>query len=139
MSFNALARGRKLKGSEVHRHGLAQSAQAGAGGGGDRRCYELASRVVLSEPGSGWTLIHGHLHAKVPSVPYSQAVVRRSRNGIVMADESADNQAAEKLVEALTGNISATQAELLDMSNGLTQFHAQMVKLTANDRCPLWE
>lgn len=28
------------------------------------------------------------------------------------ADESADNQAAEKLVEALTGNISATQAEL---------------------------
>jgi hypothetical protein len=31
------------------------------------RCYELASRVVLRERGSGWTLIHGHLHAKVPS------------------------------------------------------------------------
>jgi hypothetical protein len=29
-----------------------------------------------------------------------------------MADKSADNQAAEKLVEALTANISATQAEL---------------------------
>ena len=44
-----------------------------------------------------------------------------------------------KLVEALTGNISATHAKLRDMSNGRTQFHAQMVKLTTNDRCPLWE
>ena len=41
------------------------------------RCYELASRVVLREPGSGRTLIHGHLHAKVPSVPYSHAWLER--------------------------------------------------------------
>ena len=41
------------------------------------RCYELASRVVLRERGSGWTLIHGHLHAKVPSVPYSHAWLER--------------------------------------------------------------
>ena len=41
------------------------------------RCYELASRVVLRERGSGWTLIYGHLHAKVPSVPYSHAWLER--------------------------------------------------------------